>query len=369
MLIVNLIYRLLKKILFLLIPSLLWSCDSDFPLENFYAAKGTPTVGERTRGVFITNEGNFGWGNNATLSFYDVEHQTIHNTLFQKKNKIPIGDVLQSMHIIDSLGYLVVNNSQKIYIINVFTFRLVGTITGFTSPRYLLAVLPPKGYVTNLWSDEISIIDLEQQKRVGKIKVPSTTSTEQMVRWRDKIFVSCYVQDSRLAVINTRTDRVERFIQVGYQPNSLILDKDSMLWVLCGGGNNDSDRTDSPQLMRINPQTYAVTKTFTLSQSNGLQASKSLSINGSGDTLYFLDRAVWKMFIHATELPKTPFFSQEKSSFYALGVDPITSSVYVSDALDYTQAGIIYRLRADGTPVDTFRAGIIPGSFTFLQTK
>ena len=39
--------------------------------------------------------------------------------------------------------------------------------------------------------------------------------------------------------------------------------------------------------------------------------------------------------------------------------------IYVSDALDYQQSGLISRFSESGTPIGTFRAGIIPGRFCF----
>ena len=46
-----------------------------------------------------------------------------------------------------------------------------------------------------------------------------------------------------------------------------------------------------------------------------------------------------------------------------VSIDPNTSEVYVADAIDYQQKGIVYRYSPEGELLDEFRAGIIPGAF------
>ncbi|MDU8955858.1 MAG: YncE family protein, partial [Bacteroides sp.] len=60
-------------------------------------------------GLFITNEGNFQYGN-ATLSYYDPETKTVENEVFYRANAMKLGDVAQSMTIRNDVGWVVVNN-------------------------------------------------------------------------------------------------------------------------------------------------------------------------------------------------------------------------------------------------------------------
>ena len=106
-------------------------------------------------GVFIINEGNIGWGN-GSVSFFDFTELKVYNHLFQKANNRVLGDVPQSMFIMDNLGFIVVNNSGKIEVVNMDNFRSVNTITGLTSPRYFLPVSESNAYVSDLYSGSIT---------------------------------------------------------------------------------------------------------------------------------------------------------------------------------------------------------------------
>ena len=84
----------------------------DYDLGREIAVR--PEVGH---GLFITNEGNFQYGN-ATLSFYDTQTRKIDNEVFFRANDQKLGDVAQSMTMYGGLGWIVVNNSHVIFAID-----------------------------------------------------------------------------------------------------------------------------------------------------------------------------------------------------------------------------------------------------------
>jgi YVTN family beta-propeller protein len=331
----------------LMVASVLFlnSCKKDDDNNN-----NTPTNTNNYKGIFVLNEGGFLKGN-ASIDYTSTDGTTTES-IFSKVNSHPLGDIMQSMAKVGDKFYLVVNNSQKIEVVNTSDFKSVATIDGLASPRFMQVISgSSKAYVTDLFAGEIHIINTSSNTKTGSISLGGWS--ENMVEVGNEVYVNNW-SNKKVYKINTGTDAVTDSIVLTGAPNGLVKDKNNKLWVLV-----DSTGTNKAKLMRINPSNNNIEATIEFNDT--LSASK-LAINGNGDKLYYISSyGVYEMDITATTMPIMP---KKSGYFYGLGIDPADGSIYVTDALDFNQKGVVFRIKTDGTE-SNFKAGIAPNGFFF----
>jgi len=338
-----------KNLLFILILALTISCtkNNDNGTDPFVAGTG----------VFIVNEGNFN-GGNGSISFYSYDNGLIYNDLFEEANGRPLGDVPNSMTIAGDKAYIVVNNSGKIEVVNKSTVASLATIDGLNSPRNFAVVTNTTAYVTSLYSDSVAIINLAENIISGYINI--RRSSESIIVTGKKAFVSNWVGGKEIMVIDILTNKLADSIQVGVEPESMVIDRNNMLWVLCNGG---WERNNFAELDQINTTTNKVEKKLIFASK--LSSPVSLAINGTGDALFYLENGVNKVNLAFPILPTSPLIPQTDHLFYKLGIDPVSNYIMVTDAIDYKQQGFLLFYQPDGTLFISNYAGIIPGSMCF----
>ena len=350
--------RLVLKHIFLIFLSLtIFSCMDYGPLdvENLdFSNSG--------RGLFIVNEGNFMYGN-ASLSYYDIETKNIENNVFTRVNGISLGDVAESMVAINGKGYVVVNNSGIIFVVDINTFKVKGIIDGFISPRNIFTTRSDKGYVTDLYGEAIIEIDLADNLKLDTIITSGHPSSEHIVAVNDELFVSCWSNDNILLVVDPFTNGITDSIIVPFQPKSMVVDINNKIWLVSDGANySDNYGSPYPILSIINPISRIVEYSIEL---DGGESPVSIATNGTRDTVYILNNGVYGYSVYDDSFHPVQIVGDSDALFYDFTIDPVTSEIYIADAIDYVQTGAIYRYSPKGNPVDTFRVGIIPGGFCF----
>jgi len=313
------------RFLFLVLISIgFMACEKDEPITF-------PT--EFNNGLFFVNEGQFN-NANASLSYYDVENDSIFSKAYEMVNNQSIGDILQSVAFDSDNIYLVVNNSGKIIVADKKTLVQKGEIKGLPSPRYMeYSGNGDLWYVSNLFN-----------------------TVEAMKTVNGKLFLSSLSSD-RLMIKDLNTNSLDSLV-VGQAGGSLAVDNDSNLWLLCSG---DYNLPGSGALYKINTNTLDVSQHVLEPEINIATGYPSkLVYNNDNNTLYFLNTDVYALNLQETNPEPKKLIEASSQSFY--GINIINNSIFVTDAIDYTQNGLVYEYNTNGELMKTLTAGIIPNA-------
>lgn len=357
------IQHLKGLLLFCCCITLFTACVKDKPNPG---NNGNPTTDDRK--ILIANEGVFGNGN-ASLSYINTVTDSIINNVYSAANNTPLGDVLQSLAVWDNKLYLVVNNSNKIVIVDKKTFVKQGEIS-VNQPRYIQFVDQHKAYITSMYGRRIFVLNPTTNQITDTITT-TNKNNEGITMLNNKVYVCPWDTGINFIYeIDPATNAISRQITTGgYAPAQVLIDKNQKLWVL--GGNHTYNKTAT--LTQLDPVSGSIIKTITFS--NDADLIKPV-FNPGRDTLYFIGvdyqgtantyNGIYRMPITATQAPTQAFIAaQQLQYFWALGIDPATGLIYVGDPKGFIQKGSVLVYRPDGTPVKQFLAELGPGYFYF----
>jgi len=327
-------------------------------------------AGEFENGIFVVNEGNF-QDADGTISFINPDDGSVKQDLFGSVNNgLALGDVVQSMTIDGDWSYVVVNNSNKIEVVNAMTFASEHTIQGLSLPRYFVT-LNGKGYVTE-WVNytdpgRVTIIDLEDHT-TGE-SITTGYGAENMLAYDGLLYVSNNFSNT-VSVIDPVAKMVIKTIEVGSGPGTLLLDSDEMVWVICSGGYDvEFNPLNDGKLVRLDPEksedesALSVVREIEL----GTNLTAKAVVNSAMDSLfYFNGNSVYAMNTSANEAPASPLFTEANSTgFYGIGMDPEDNLLYLADTKNFAGNGVVYRYTSSGVPVDNKATGRGPNGFVF----
>lgn len=116
-------------------------------------------------------------------------------------------------------------------------------------------------------------------------------------------------------------------------------------------------------MWKIDAETHKATHMWDFAA--GSYFRSRLAINGSGDTIYFINDAVWAVDVTAEVFPAEPLLTVEGWGQYGLDVDPTNGDLYIADAKDYVSNGSVLRYTSGGELIDEFEVGLLPSKFIF----
>jgi len=319
--------------------------ESVLPPSNIDASAGD---------VMVINEGGFQRGN-ASLGLYNFSTNTYQPNIYKNVNGQPVGDVFQSIGTHDGDYWLVVNNSGKIVVIDSSDYKIKHEITGFKSPRYVHFYENEKAFVSDLYGNEIAVVNTQTYRIDNYIPIDGWTDQMDMVNGR--LFVANRERPF-VFVVDPIAEVVVDSIPVAHNPNSLSVTRNNLVVVLCEGRLGSSD---APVFQVIDSDSYNVIKEIEIDVGGKPSLLRVSPVNGN---IYFASKGIH--FIHpVTFTLEDKIIDLPEANVYGIDIDPVTGNFYVSDAKDYVKKSEVYVYKNSKTKTNQFMAGVICNGFLF----
>lgn len=322
--------------------------------------------------VYVLSEGLFNL-NNSTLARYSYKDGSLETDYFSAINKRGLGDTANDMQLYGNKLYIVVNVSSDIEVVDFTTGKSLKQIPLLTDsgnarePRYI-TFAGGKAYVCS-YDGTVARIDTTSLAVDGLVTVGR--NPDGICTTNGKLYVSnsggldTGNVDHTVSVVNLSTFTETGKIEVGPDPGKIIAADDGTVYVVTRGKNISSG---DYHLVAINSQTDAVTKIYN---------EKVLNFAISGDIAYMYQ------YNYTTQTSSIVVFNLKSGTVvrnnfitdgttvntpYAIGINPYSGNVYITDAYDYKTKGDLLCFSPEG--VLQFRLsniGLNPNTILFTN--
>ena len=328
------------------------ACKDDEILENDIVK------GAYQGGILLGVEGGFN-KNQAEVSYLSSDLSTLSEYIYASNNdNQPLGDVLQTIAFKDDKAYLVVNNSNKVEVVDRYTFKKTATFQAEQARG--IAFAGNYVYVTSNDFFSTYAVNVYNATTFAPVKKLSFDRyAEKIVTVGDQIVVqtdgSTYEMTPpyneiptghTITTINSTTNTVDKTITL--TDNGIINDMISangFAYVL------STENTDS-YIYEVNTKTG----TFTSSKLAGIKATK---LRFADNKLFFADSDgnIYSKGTAANTTATKLFKYAKTTGLYLYGLNIIDDKVYISDVnFNGPSKVMIYSLQ--GNVIKTLSAGI-----------
>jgi YVTN family beta-propeller protein len=322
-----------------------------------------------TNSILVLNEGLFGQ-NNTSITAFNISTNTATTDAYKNVNGSGLGDTGNDMLVYGSKLYVVMNVSSYLEIAEAKTLKSLKKIpmkngAADRSPRFAIGS-GGKVFVSS-WDGTVAVLDTATLTITKFIAVGS--NPEQMAVANNRLYV-CNSGglnfpnfDSTVSVIDLGSLTETTKIKVGINPTRIVADESGFLYVTSPGNFGSI----APRITKINAvnNTVAVAanrNVATLAWHNGkLLATGSF---GATDKVIQINTADLSTasagFITDGTVITTP---------YGLKIDPSNGDVYVCDAKDYISSGSVTCFDNNGKRKFSFSTapGLNPNSVVFIR--
>jgi YVTN family beta-propeller protein len=326
--------------------------------------KNNPAPAPAVNGLYVLNQGLFN-DNNSTLSFYNYISKQTTSDIFNLVNNRGLGDTGNDIEIYGSKMYIVMNVSSTLEVVDAKTAKSLKQIKLFDGatarePRDV-AFYKGNAYVTS-YDGTVAVIDTATLGVSKYITVGA--NPEQIAVANGKAYVANSgglnypIYNNTVSVIDLASGTVTKTLTVTVNPQYVAADAYGNVYVLSIGNYND------------------IGSSLAVIDDNTDQVKSQTNFDGSnmvigGDNLYFITSAN-KISVYNVKNQSltTGSFITDGTAIttpYALAVDASTGEVFVTDAKDYKSNGAVYAFDKTGKKEYSITVGINPGRIAIMK--
>lgn len=361
---------------------ILQSCVEDDGVVDF----STQPLEDYSDAYLVLNEGNFGDGV-GTVSYASADFVSLRKNIFQTINGTPVGSVLQSGIVSGNQIYLVVNNSNKIEVVDRFSFESQSTIVSggsnaIENPRYI-TVSANYFYLSNYGSafdgstNFVSVFNSADNSFSTKIPTPTDGLIDRIYTAGSFVYAMTdgltppptynLISTSTIIVINPSSNTLETTLTLSSEPNSAVVVGND-LYVLCSGYSDFSGSVvEEAAIWKIEGTTP--TKVFDFVDVAGGQTATYLNI--IGNDFYFVlnndgEKDIYTLPMNgdvATDLVQVVDLENVSS---LSGFTILNDKLFVLDRINYLLVpgkALVYD--TSGILTKSISVGIFPGTVLF----
>jgi YVTN family beta-propeller protein len=319
------------------------------------------------QGLYVLSEGVMN-ANNSTLSYYNYDTKVLTTDQFTAVNGRGLGDTGNDLKIYGSKMYIVVNVSSTLEIVDPKTGKSLNRLNLNNNnvgrePRHIV-FNKNKAYVSS-FDGTVAVIDtaslaIEKYIKVGR-------NPEKMAIANGKLYVAnsggldwATAYDKTVSVIDLNTNTEIKKITVPENPTGVVADQYGDVYVLSPGNY----LTIKPSMTIINSATDIVTSQKEFS-------AGSMVING--DLAYIAaPEGKLKIYNVKTETVEKenfiiPHVEMNIKSISGIAIDELTGEIFVANSPSWNTSGQVYCLDKDGKFKYSIAVGIHPNNMVFIN--
>lgn len=344
----------------LILSWLLFACDKNNDLPS--------ATSVMDHGILVLCEGLF-QQNNSSLSWIDLNDETVDTDFFTSQNGRFLGDTGNDMKMYGSKIYIIVNNSNTIEVINKKDGKSIKQISmtngsAAKQPR-AIAFYNGKAFVT-CYDGFVDVIDTTNLTISQRIPVGS--NPESLAVSNGKLFVSNSgglnypAVDSTVSIIDlTSYAELDRIV-VGKNPGAVQVDSEGDVYVIARGNYSSIPS----RMVRINSQTNSVEQTYSFDASGMALMNDYFLISYYN---YSTQSSEIRLFNTLNEtIENNNFISTSGlTTLYGIQYNPATDKIYCLDAMNYTNSGYVRQYTSTGVYEKSYHVGLNPSKLIFYE--